>query len=270
MAKNLKEDLYVIVFEADTKAGKAFDIVLLILILFSIVLVSLESVKTIAVKYQTTLLYLEWIVTFFFTIEYILRIYIVRNKFSYIFSYYGIIDFLSLLPSYIGLFVSGAQGLMVIRALRLLRIFRILKLSRYVQDSRMIVDALKASRTKISVFLFAVVMMVIIIGTVMYLVEGEESGFGSIPESIYWAIVTLTTVGYGDIAPATTLGRFIASFVMILGYGVIAVPTGIVTAEISNHSKKNKISTQVCEECFCEEHDNDAKFCKRCGAKIRK
>ncbi len=270
MIKDLKEDLYVIVFEADTKAGKAFDVILLILILISIVLVSLESVKSISEQYQAALFYSEWIVTFFFTIEYILRIYIVRNKFSYIFSYYGIIDFLSLLPSYIGLFVSGAQGLMVIRALRLLRIFRIFKLSSYLQDSRIIMNALKASRTKISVFLFAVIMMVIIIGTIMYLVEGEQSGFGSIPESIYWAIVTLTTVGYGDIAPATAFGRFIASFVMILGYGVIAVPTGIVTAEISNNSKKDKVSTQVCDECLYEGHDADANYCKKCGAKIRK
>ncbi len=268
MSDKLKEKLYIIVFEADTKAGKAFDIALLIFILISIVLVSLESVKSIAEKYQTTLFYLEWVLTFFFTVEYILRIYMVRKKSAYIFSYYGLIDLLSLLPSYIGLFISGAQGLIVIRALRLLRIFRILKLSRYVHDSTMIVSALKASRSKISVFVFAVVMMVIIIGTVMYLVEGEESGFGSIPESIYWAIVTLTTVGYGDIAPTTTLGRFIASFVMILGYGVIAVPTGIVTAEISNTSKKTKISTQVCDECMYEEHDHDAKYCKKCGHKL--
>ncbi len=268
MAKTVKEKLYDIVFEADTPMGKAFDIALLIFILISIVLVSIESVKSIAEKYQTTLFYLEWILTFFFTVEYTIRIYIVRKKFTYIFSYYGLIDLLSLLPSYIGLFVSGAQGLIVIRALRLLRIFRILKLSRYVHDSKMIVSALKASRSKISVFLFAVVMMVIIIGTIMYLVEGEESGFGSIPESIYWAIVTLTTVGYGDIAPATTLGRFIASFVMILGYGVIAVPTGIVTAEISNSKRQEEISTQVCTECLYEGHDHDAKYCKKCGAKI--
>ncbi len=269
MANKFKEDLYIIVFEADTRAGKAFDILLLILIIISILLVSLESVKSIAQEYQTTLFYLEWIVTVFFSIEYILRIYMVRNKFAYIFSYYGIIDFLSVLPSYMGLFISGAHGLVVIRALRLLRIFRILKLSRYVQDSKIIVDALKASRTKISVFLFAVIMLVIIIGTTMYLVEGEESGFGSIPEGIYWAIVTLTTVGYGDIAPTTNLGRFIASFVMILGYGVIAVPTGIVTAEISNSSRKKDITTLVCDECLYEGHDSDASYCKRCGAKIR-
>ncbi len=264
---SLKDELYEIVFEADTKAGRAFDIVLLILILLSILFVTLESVKSIDEKYGTLLFYLEWGVTIFFTLEYFLRIYIIRKKLAYILSYYGLIDLLSVLPGYIGIFFSGAQGLIVIRALRLLRIFRILKLSRYVQDSAMIIAALKASRTKISVFLYAVILIVIIIGTVMYLVEGEKNGFDSIPEGIYWAIVTLTTVGYGDIAPATTLGRFIASFVMVLGYGIIAVPTGIVTAEFAMHKRK-KISTQVCPECLFEEHDHDAEFCKKCGSKI--
>lgn len=268
MNNSLKNRLYEIVFEADTRAGKAFDIVLLILILLSIFFVSIESVKSIATKYGHILFYLEWAITVFFTLEYILRIYIVRHKSTYIFSYYGLIDLLSILPSYIGLFVTGAQGLVVIRALRLLRIFRILKLSRYVHDSAIIITALKASRTKISVFLYGVVMLVIIIGTIMYLVEGEEAGFGSIPESIYWAIVTLTTVGYGDIAPTTAVGRFIASFVMILGYGIIAVPTGIVTSEFTHLSRDKKISTQVCNECLYEGHDPDAEYCKKCGAKI--
>lgn len=267
MNNSLKSELYEIVFEADTRKGKLFDIVLLVLILLSIVFVSLESVKSIAQKYGTLLLYLEWAVTIFFTLEYIVRIYIVKNKFSYILSYYGLIDLLSVLPTYIGIFFTGAQGLIVIRALRLLRVFRILKLSRYVQDSKLITAALRASRSKISVFLYAVILLVIIIGTVMYLVEGEEAGFGSIPEGIYWAIVTLTTVGYGDIAPATALGRFIASFVMVLGYGIIAVPTGIVTAEFAKGSKQNK-TMHVCKECMCEDHDDDAGFCKKCGAKM--
>ncbi len=264
---SLKDELYEIVFEADTRLGKAFDIVLLILILLSILFVSLESVKSIAQEYGTLLYFLEWGITIFFTLEYFLRIYIIRRKFSYILSYYGLIDLLSILPTYIGIFFLGAQGLVVIRALRLLRIFRILKLSRYIQDSTMITAALKASRTKISVFLYAVVLVVIIIGTIMYLVEGQENGFDSIPEGIYWAIVTLTTVGYGDIAPATTLGRFIASFVMVLGYGIIAVPTGIVTAEFTMHKRK-KVTTQVCPECLFEGHDHDAEYCKKCGAKI--
>ena len=267
--KSLKDELYEIVFEADTRLGKVFDIVLLILILLSIIFVSLESVNSIAQKYGSILYVLEWGITIFFTIEYTLRVYIVRHKLAYILSYYGIIDLLSILPTYIGIIFSGAQGLVVIRALRLLRIFRILKLSRYIQDSTMITAALRASRTKISVFLYAVVLLVIIIGTIMYLIEGEENGFDSIPEGIYWAIVTLTTVGYGDIAPITTLGRFIASFVMILGYGIIAVPTGIVTAEFAMSSKK-KVSTQVCPECLCEGHEHDAEYCKKCGAKLNK
>jgi voltage-gated potassium channel len=269
MNNSLKNELYEIVFEADTSLGKAFDILLLVLILLSIVFVSLESVKSISENYGALLLYLEWCITIFFTLEYILRIYIVRHKLAYILSYYGLIDLLSVLPTYIGIFFTGAQGLVVIRALRLLRVFRILKLSRYLQDSNLIISALKASRTKISVFLYAVVLVVIIIGTIMYLVEGEESGFRSIPEGIYWAIVTLTTVGYGDIAPMTAFGRFIASFVMILGYGVIAVPTGIVTAEFA-FEKRKKIGTQVCPECLCEEHDADAVYCKKCGKKICK
>lgn len=267
MNNSLKNELYEIVFEADTFKGKAFDIILLVLILLSIIFVALESVKSIALKYGLLLLYLEWGITVFFTLEYLLRIFIVKSKKSYILSYYGLIDLLSILPSYLGVFFIGAHGLVVIRALRLLRIFRILKLSRYVQDSATIIDALKASRTKILVFLYAVVLIVIIIGTLMYLVEGEENGFGSIPEGIYWAIVTLTTVGYGDIAPATTIGRFIASFVMILGYGIIAVPTGIVTAEFAIGSKK-RITTQVCPDCLFEGHDGDAKYCKNCGGKL--
>lgn len=266
MSKSLKDDLYKVVFEADTRLGKVFDVLILILILLSILFVSLESVKSISEKHGTLLFVLEWAITIIFTIEYAVRIYIVRHKFSYIFSYYGLIDLLSILPSYIGIFSTGAHGLVVIRALRLLRIFRVLKLSRYLQDSTIIITALKASRTKISVFLYAVILLVIIIGTVMYLVEGEESGFGSIPEGIYWAIVTLTTVGYGDIAPVTTLGRLIASFVMVLGYGIIAVPTGIVTAEIATTSISKKSNlTKVCPECLHEGHESDADYCKKCG-----
>ena len=266
--KSIKEQLYEIVFEADTPKGKAFDVALLVAILLSILLVILESVKEINVKFGTLIIILEWIITFFFTIEYTLRIFIVKKPSTYIFSFYGIIDLLSVLPSYIGLIFTGMSGLVVIRALRLLRIFRILKLSRYVSESRVIISALKASKTKISVFLYAVIMIVIIIGTIMYLVEGEENGFTSIPQSIYWAIVTLTTVGYGDIAPATPIGKFIASFVMILGYGIIAVPTGIVTSEFTLASKNKKISTQVCPNCLHEDHEHESIYCKICGTKL--
>ncbi len=260
-----KDKLYEIVFEADTPKGKAFDVLLLFAILMSILVVMLESVQGINQEYADTLYFIEWIITGFFTIEYFLRIWIVKKPAAYIFSFYGIIDFLSVIPSYLGLIFGGMSGFIVIRALRLLRIFRILKLSRYVSASKTIITALRASRAKISVFLYSVLMLVIIIGTIMYFVEGEENGFTSIPRSVYWAIVTLTTVGYGDIAPVTPLGQFIASFVMILGYGIIAVPTGIVTTEMALASRKEKIITQVCPNCLHEDHDAQAVYCNRCG-----
>lgn len=268
MKNTFKKQLYEIVFEADTSSGKAFDIALLATILLSMVVVMLESVKEINAKFGIVLVVLEWAITFFFSIEYLLRIYIVKKSSKYIFSFYGIIDLLSVLPSYIGLIFAGMSGLMVIRALRLLRIFRILKLSRYVSESNVIISALKASRAKISVFMYAFVMMVIIIGTIMYLIEGEENGFTSIPRGIYWAIVTLTTVGYGDIAPHTPVGQFIASFVMILGYAIIAVPTGIVTSELALTAKRKKITTQVCPNCLHEDHDTEAIYCKICGTQL--
>ncbi len=263
MKDSLRCKLYSVIFEADTPAGKYFDISLLVIIFFSIIAVMLESVKSFDTHYHFELKVIEWIITLIFTTEYLLRIIIVRKPFAYIFSFFGIIDFLSVIPTYIGLLVSGAHGLIIIRALRLLRVFRIFKLSRYLNASKVIVTALKASRTKISVFLYAVVMVVIIIGTIMYFVEGEASGFTSIPMSIYWAIVTLTTVGYGDIAPITTLGRFIAGFVMILGYAIIAVPTGIVSAEI--YAVQKTEAARVCGNCMKEGHEPDAKYCKFCG-----
>ncbi len=263
-----KKRLYEIVFEADTPKGKAFDIALLVAILLSILLVMLESVKSINEKFGDIIFILEWVITFFFTIEYTLRILIVKKPSTYIFSFYGIIDLLSVLPSYIGLVFTGMSGLIVIRALRLLRVFRILKLNRYVSESKVIVTALKASRTKIGVFMYTVVMLVIIIGTIMYLVEGQESGFKSIPSGIYWAIVTLTTVGYGDIAPITPIGQLIASFVMILGYAIIAVPTGIVTSEFATITKNKKITTLVCPNCLQEDHDHEAIYCKHCGTHL--
>jgi voltage-gated potassium channel len=263
----VKLRLYEVIFEADTKTGKVFDVALLIVILLSILFVMLESVPSIEQKYSGLLKILEWIVTGIFTIEYILRIWIVKKARTYIFSFYGIIDLLSVLPTYLGLIFAGTQGLMVIRALRLLRVFRILKLNRYTKEGAIIVRALRESRIKISVFLFAVLTLVIIIGTVMYLVEGAGNGFTSIPRGIYWAVVTLTTVGYGDISPVTSLGQFLASVVMIIGYAIIAVPTGIVTAELTKHSNKPP-STQVCPECLAEGHDEDAIFCKSCGSKL--
>ncbi len=264
--KNTKERLYDIVFEADTRAGKIFDVVLLCVIVLSVVLVMLESVASIYTNHQKLLKTSEWIITAIFTVEYIVRLLIVKKPFRYIFSFYGIIDFLAVIPTYIGLFVVGSHSLVVIRLLRLLRVFRIFKLTRYTQAGRLIGQAMRASWAKISVFVLFVVIIAVIMGTILYLVEGEASGFTSIPISMYWAIVTLTTVGYGDISPATPLGRFIASLVMIMGYAIIAVPTGIVTAEmIRTSGQKN---TQVCPQCLLDKHDDDAVFCKQCGTKI--
>lgn len=265
----LKDQLYEIIFEADTRIGKLFDVSLLIVILLSILLVILESVPSIERDYHLLLKISEWIITGIFTLEYILRIWIIAKPKVYIFSFYGIIDLLSVLPTYLGLVLVSTHGFMVIRALRLLRVFRILKLNRYTKESAIIVRALRQSRIKISVFLFAVLTMVVIIGTIMYLIEGGEHGFTSIPRGIYWAVVTLTTVGYGDISPSTSLGQFFASVVMIIGYAIIAVPTGIVTAELTKQSSKEK-STQVCPNCLAEDHAEDAIYCSHCGHKLNK
>lgn len=262
----LKENLYEIIFEADTRRGKLFDIILLIVIIISVGLVMLESVPSIRENYRFGLKVSEWIITIIFSIEYLLRVAIVRKPWRYIFSFYGIIDLLSVLPTYLGLIIVGSHNLMVIRVLRLLRVFRVLKLTRYTQAGRTLAKAIWASREKISVFIFFVIILVIIVGTIMYLIEGETNGFKSIPHGIYWAIVTLTTVGYGDISPQTSLGQFFASLVMIMGYAIIAVPTGIVTAEIIKPSTKK--NTQVCPECLHDKHDDDAEFCKKCGAEM--
>ena len=259
--------LHEIIYEADTFAGKLFDIMLLIAILFSVILVSLESIASIDQVYHEYLNIAEWIITILFTIEYIARLFTVTQPLKYVFSFYGIIDLLSTLPKYISLIFIGTHSLVALKALRLLRVFRILKLSHYIGESNMLLKALKSSRTKISVFIFSVLVLCIIFGTIMYLVESNESGFTSIPSSIYWCIVTLTTVGYGDIAPATPLGQFIASFIMIMGYGIIAVPTGIVTAEMT---KSNKIdtNTQECPHCLTTDHKENAIHCHQCGKKI--
>ena len=271
-----RRKLHEIIYEADTPAGKLFDVVLLIIIIASIAFVMLESVKSINEKYFDLLNVLEWVITILFSIEYIARIIAVKKPLKYIFSFYGIIDFLSTAPKYISLFFGGIHALAALRALRLLRVFRILKLVHFLGASQNLVKALKASRAKISVFLFAVIIASIILGTIMYLVEGEENGFTNIPKSVYWCIVTLTTVGFGDIAPQTPLGQFIASLVMVLGYGIIAVPTGIVSAEYTNQSKNEKtpkkedvnLNTQSCPNCSKENHRDDADFCYNCGHKI--
>jgi len=264
---NIRAKLHEIIFEADTPGGKTFDIILMITIILSVIAVLLESVSGIREQYGTWLHTFEWIVTILFTIEYCLRLYCVGKPLRYATSFYGIIDLMAIIPTYLSLFVIGAQSLIVIRALRLLRVFRVLKLVHFVGEARELGTALRASARKIIIFLGAVLTIVVIVGALIYLIEGEEHGFNSIPESIYWAIVTMTTVGYGDIAPQTPLGKFLAAAIMILGYGIIAVPTGIVTVEIAGASR-GRVSTQSCPQCASEGHDIDAVYCKYCGARI--
>ncbi|MBC6401748.1 MAG: ion transporter [Ekhidna sp.] len=267
---SVRKRLYIIIFETDTRVGRLFDIILLWAILLSVFGVMLESVKEIKQPYGTFLLMAEWAFTILFTIEYLLRLFISRSPGKYAFSFLGIIDLLALLPSYITLFVSGGSYLIVIRSIRLLRVFRILKLGRYLREASVLTDALTASRHKILVFLGAVTTLVLITGTLMYMIEGSGGGFTSIPRSIYWAIVTVTTVGYGDIAPQTIIGQITASILMLMGYAIIAVPTGIVTSEIVN-AEKGKIKEEnqiICSSCGLNAHDPDAKFCKSCGNKL--
>ena len=263
--KPWQKRLHEIIFEADTPSGKWFDWILLGAILLSIIVVMLESVPEYGQAYGSWFTSIEWGLTVLFSIEYIVRIISVKKPFNYIFSFYGVIDLLSILPTYLGLYYSGTQSLAIIRSLRLLRVFRILKLGKYITDGQNLLLAIKNSRSKIIVFLGAILTSVTILGTIMYLIESPEAGFTSIPRSIYWAIVTLTTVGYGDIYPATELGQFIAAIVMILGYAVIAVPTGIVTNELIQVKGSDKISTQACEHCARQGHDKDAIYCKYCG-----
>lgn len=271
-----KTKLHDIIYEADTRAGKLFDVILLITIIASIILVMLESIKSFDEKYHAFLNISEWIITILFSVEYIIRIITVKKPFRYIFSFYGIIDFLSTIPKYISLLFGGIHALAALRALRLLRMFRILKLARYLGASNLLTSALKASKAKISVFLFAVLILCIIFGTLMYLIEGEASGFSSIPISVYWCIVTLTTVGFGDIAPVTPLGQLIAAIIMILGYGIIAVPTGIVSAEYTAQGKKVSpsnnegisLNSQSCVNCLAEKHKDKADYCYNCGEKL--
>ena len=258
--------LHEVIYEADTPMGKLFDVLLLIFIVLSVFLVALESVPSIDEVYKDWFHWAEWVITILFSIEYLLRIIAVRNPFRYIFSFYGIIDLLSTLPKYIAIIFTGTQSLIALRALRLLRVFRILKLTRYIGESNSLMRALRASKAKILVFMFGVLILCVIFGTVMYLVESDESGFTSIPRSIYWCIVTLTTVGYGDIAPVTNLGQFIAALIMIMGYGIIAVPTGIVTAEFSSSRKTTDSNTQVCPRCLEDNHKDQANFCHQCGS----
>ncbi len=266
ISDRLRRKLHDIIYESDTPAGKLFDLFLLLLIVISIAAVMLESVASINALYGHELSVVEWIITIFFTIEYAARIIAVRRPWTYITSFTGITDLLATLPAYVGLLFPGLHFLLALRAIRLLRIFRILKLVRFVGASDLIATALKKSRTKIAVFLFAVVVMCVILGTVMYMVEGPENGFDNIPKSIYYTIVTLTTVGFGDVTPQTPFGQFLSMVIMILGYGIIAVPTGIVTSDLL--SKSTRTNTQACPNCGVDTHRDDAIFCHHCSAKL--
>ena len=259
--------LYDIIFLHDTPAGKAFDVALIAAILISVVVVMLDSVRSVAEDFGGPLRWAEWSFTVLFSIEYLVRLIAVRKSSDYALSFYGIVDLLAVLPTYLSLLFPGGQYLIVIRILRVLRVFRVLKLAQYVGEARTLGSALRASRYKITGFLFTVLTVVMVVGSLMFLIEGAESGFDSIPRSVYWAIVTLTTVGYGNIAPATALGQTLAALLMIMGYGIIAVPTGIVTVELA-HQARMSDGPVGCASCGTVKHEADARFCRRCGAAL--
>jgi voltage-gated potassium channel len=260
--------LHEVIYESEKPEGKAFDVALLSCIFLSIMVVMLDSVESLHAKHGKLFYILEWFFTGIFTIEYILRLICIRKPWKYVFSPLGIIDLLAIIPSYLSILFVGAQSLLVFRALRLLRVFRIFRLVHFLSEMRFLSVAVTNSIRKISIFILFVLTLVVILGSIIYLVEGPENGFTSIPVSIYWAIVTITTVGYGDIAPVTPLGQFIASFIMLLGYGIIAVPTGIVTTEMALTAKKREQGNNACPSCGREGHDRDAKYCKYCGSQL--
>lgn len=266
---DFRKKIYSIIFGTDTRVGKTFDIILLWLIILSVTIVVLESVKPLREVHHELFMNVEWIFTIAFTLEYLLRIYSSPRPLKYITSFYGIIDLLAILPTYLGLLYDTSTFLLTIRALRLLRMFRVFKLGRYVKEAAVLVKALQMSIRKIIVFFGVVLTLVLILGSLLYLIEGEDSGFTSIPQSVYWAIVTITTVGYGDIAPATVLGKILASIAMLTGYSIIAVPTGIISVEIGKAVKsETKHHSKLCPNCSHDSHDHDAVYCKICGSKL--
>jgi len=262
-----RENLYKVIFEAETPSGKLFDVLLLWAIILSVFVVLIESVGDIRQFHGESLRKMEWGFTLLFSVEYVLRLICTRKPFRYVWSFYGIVDLLAVLPTYLSFFMVGTQSFLVIRGLRFLRIFRIFKLARFVSEAKTLTRALRASRVKIAIFLGTVLTLTLVLGTLMYLIEGEANGFTSIPRSIYWAIVTMTTVGYGDITPHTFFGQVLASAMMILGYSIIAIPTGIVSVELAQASKL-QVSTKTCPHCTREGHDFEALFCKYCGKKL--
>ena len=262
---SLRESLFKTIFESDTRVGKWFDIILIGSIVISVIVVMLDSVESISAVYGKLLFSMEWVFTVLFTIEYLLRIFCTRKPVKYATSFFGVIDLLAILPTYLSVLIPGSQYLLVIRILRVLRVFRVLKLAKFLGESEMLLQALRASRRKIAIFLFTVLTLVVVLGSLMYVIESRENGFTSIPRSIYWAIVTLTTVGYGDIHPKTGLRQALAAVIMILGYGLIAVPTGIITVEASALRQK---PSRICAGCGSKNHESDAVFCKYCGERL--
>ncbi len=263
--KGWRYALYTVIFGHDTRAGRFFDIVLMWSIILSVVVVMFDSMSEVRAQYGELLFMVEWFFTILFTIEYLLRLISIRQPLAYALSFFGIVDLLAIIPTYLSLVIAGSQYLLVVRILRVLRVFRVLKFVRYIGEARMLMTALRGARRKIMLFLFAVLTIVVVIGSFMYLVEGPENGFTSIPRSIYWAIVTLTTVGYGDISPRTPLGQAFASIIMIIGYGIIAVPTGIVTVELG---MARTTRGRACGSCGLSSHEEDAQYCKHCGARL--
>ncbi len=272
-ANDRREQLFGIIFGADTAAGKTFDVILMLAIVASVGAVVIESVEDLNNQYGRALTIIEWVFTALFTIEYVVRLLIVRRPWRYAISFFGIVDLLAILPSYLGLILPNSESLMVIRSLRLLRVFRVLRLARFLGEAEVLRRALKASAHKIVVFLGAVMTLILILGTLMYLVEGKAgTGFDNIPQAVYWAIVTMTTVGYGDIAPGTVVGKIIASTMMLIGYGILAVPTGIVTVELSSAARKasniERANNRSCPSCQRNDHEHDAVFCRICGSRL--
>ncbi|MEM6710638.1 MAG: ion transporter [Pseudomonadota bacterium] len=267
----LRDRIRIVIFEAETPAGKTFDVALIVAILVSVLAVMLDTVPTVHARYGAVLYIVEWTFTVVFLIEYLVRLWCINEPLRYARSFFGLIDLLCLLPSFIGLLLPGSQNLLVIRILRVLRVFRVLRMVRYVDEAQFLLDALRNSRRKITVFISTVVALVVIFGSLMYLIEGEANGFTSIPKSVYWAVITLTTVGYGDLTPVTPLGQTVATLVMIMGYGIIAVPTGIITMEMTQAGQRRsngRNNTRVCPHCSCEGHTLDARFCYRCGGSL--